>query len=142
MNNDYIVRPKVSRLPFLPAEEQHIEEKEFDGNVIWRSIYAFGVVSLFTIAFVAYNYEAGSSRKAVMSADDARLEALVNSSDDVINISNSALYFKDSSGVIVGQMVSMEPRAEKTQSGNTSDVVAVGSDAAVNYDLLAILSKH
>lgn len=141
MDNEFVVRPKVSRLPFLPVDEAREEEKELDSGVIWRSIYAFAGISLFTVAFVAYHYEAGSSKKAVVPADDARLVELVSSSDDVMSINNASIYFKDGSGVIIGQMVKMESDSSNVTLSSARGGAA-SSDAAVNHDLLAILSKY
>ncbi len=139
IDGEFFSRPKINRLPPPPAYKTSNNEISSDNYIIWRSIYAFGIIALLIIIFIIYQYNSsGLSQNTVITSDDARLMKLVNSSDDIIEISDSGIYFKDNGGVIVGQMVKIAPTLEKNIKNTTVNY----DDADTGRELLAILSKY
>ena len=131
-------RPKINRLPLLPARECSENEKVSDNYIIRQSVYSFGAVALLILFFIGYQYRIGLSEVALIPPDDGRLMSLVDSSGDVIKTDNLELYFKDSNGMMVGQMVKIASESEKTTPNQTVN----NNDPATGRDLLVIVSKH
>ena len=143
INTDIAPRPKINRLPLASAYDKSnifLKKKEFiDNYSVWRYVYFFGAVALLVVFLIIYKYSAGV-RVAVVSPDDAHLMSLIESSDDAPKAENSELYFKDSGGVIVGQMVNIAAGLEKQPVSRVT--VNRNDDPAVERDLLKIVDKH
>jgi hypothetical protein len=129
---DFAPKPKVNRLPSLPAENS----KKF--NILDATIIRQGILLFIVIAtiFGVYHYNFGLQKAPV--PDDARLFDLVNASgDNTVRQDGAELYFRDNEGIIVGSMIKIDPDTEKMRAK-----ASVDPNQKVGSDLLAILSKY
>lgn len=140
--HEFVSKPKINRLPLPATHAQTYDAYMSDNYIIWRSMWVFAVLAVLILIFMGYQYSAGSSKTAVIPADDARLMALVNAEGDVAQKNqknNSSLYINDNGEVIVGQVVKIAPESEKKTASNSERIAYNKSEG---HDLLTILSKH
>ena len=129
---DFAPKPKVNRLPSLPAENSS-KFKGLDLVLIRQGALFFIVIAAI---FGVYHYNMGLQKAPV--PDDTHLFDLVNASDDkIVRQDGAGLYFRDNEGVIVGSMIRIDPDSEKMRAKASID-----PDQKVGNDLLAILSKY
>lgn len=133
--HEFASRPKVYRLPFAAEQEMDAANMAINYDLIKQFMWLLLAVVL---VFAIYRYNTGLTDKDVLSPDDARLLALINSSDDIRKSNGSTLYFRDNEGIIVGSMVKIEADSGKAVAIQNS------TDPSRNTErgLLAILSKY
>lgn len=135
---EFASKPKINRLPLPQPHPQERNEYVSDDRVIWWSMWSFSSFALLILVLIGYQYSVGLSDKAVISPDDVRLMALVNSVDDITKREDSSVYFKDHEGIIVGQMVKIASESEEM----IPDKLVNSGDKPTERELLAILSKY
>lgn len=130
--DEFVSKPKIGRLPPSIVQETETGKSAFDSMAMKWLLLAF-VLSI--VLFAGYRF-------VNFSGDDARLLALITSTDDVIKAKNPALYFKDSEGVIAGQMVKITPEQANALEPASGAQAPVVRDKAAEKELLSILGKH
>jgi hypothetical protein len=137
--HEFVSRPKVNRLPFEPARSNFDFSYILDKDIIkWALL---GMSSL-VLLFVVYQYINSLLVRPSSHIDDARLMELINAPADPVNIakpSDSTLYFRDSEGVIVGNMIRIASESEKMIPDK---VYNSNGNVSTESELLSILSKY
>lgn len=135
---EFVSRPKINRLPFAPARSGFNFAGILDADFIKWSL--LGLIPL-VILLVVYQYIASLLVSHDLPIDDNRLLELVNSPADSVDIakpSDSTLYFRDSEGVIVGNMISIASESERM----IPDKISRDGNVTTESELLSILSKY
>lgn len=140
--DDFIPRPKINRLPSFIAEEKIAENSEVS-VVTSGDTFGSGFLNIWTVALLAVMVLLFLSyRNYNESMDRERLISLVNSTDDMVKVNSSTLYFKDNNGAIAGQMVRVAPESENIIINTINNNMTNSTDDADGRELLTIVGKH
>lgn len=137
--HEFVSRPKINRLPFEPVRSNFNFARLLDGEIIKWSL--LGMVPL-VLLFIIYQYIDSLLVRPSSPMDDDRLMELINAPADPVNIakaSDSTLYFRDSEGVIVGNMIRIASESEKMIPDK---VYNSNGNVSTESELLSILSKY
>lgn len=136
--HEFVSRPKINRLPFeSPRSSFNFAGALGDEIIKWSLLGGLALA----ILFVIYQYGSDFLTRPSQNLDDARLMEVVNFSADIAKSGDSTLYFRDSDGVIVGNMMKIASESEKMIPdkvyGNSGN-----ANATTESELLSILSKY
>lgn len=132
---EFVSRPKINRLPLPPARVSFNYTNILDDKIVKSSL---GIAAAFAVLLIIYQYVSELFVTTSPPADDKYLLELVNSSMEPVRASESTLYFRDSDGFIVGNIIRIASESEKT----IPDKVYSTSGATTESELLSILSKY